>query len=194
MYASKKFSRTQAVYCARFTWRNVMLMVSANSQVNLDLYWRNQTFISRCDTDFDSMFLLIAMVMNLLCNGIMIFQRCSLLYIHFLNGIYFKKYLQSCVFFFVWRTFWRFCLCIIFCWQSGVTFPWLTLHVFGLVKEVNGWYSHNLVKLWISVVVWVFRVSFCGSYCLNVIVFLARGGTWSCEHTLFCTEIVKRHL
>ena len=37
-------------------------------------------------------------------------------------------------------------------------------------------------------------MSFCGLYCPNVIVFLACGGTWRCEHTLFCVEIVKRHL
>ena len=42
--------------------------------------------------------------------------------------------------------------------------------------------------------VWVVGVSFCWSYCPNVIVFLASGGTWRCEHTLFCVEIVKRHL
>ena len=41
--------------------------------------------------------------------------------------------------------------------------------------------------------VWVFGVSFCGSYCPNV-VFLACGGTWRCQYTLFCVEIVKRHL
>ena len=42
--------------------------------------------------------------------------------------------------------------------------------------------------------VWVFGVSFCGSYCPNVIVFLAFGGIWRCEHALLCVEIVKRHL
>ena len=36
--------------------------------------------------------------------------------------------------------------------------------------------------------------SFCGLYCPNVFVFLACGGTWRCEHTLFCVEIVKRHI
>ena len=30
----------------------------------------------------------------------------------------------------------------------------------------------------------VFEVSFCGLYCPNVIVFLACGGNWRCEHTL----------
>ena len=42
--------------------------------------------------------------------------------------------------------------------------------------------------------VWVFGESFCGLYCPNVFVFLAWGGTWRCEHTLFRVEIVKRHL
>ena len=37
-------------------------------------------------------------------------------------------------------------------------------------------------------------VRFCGWYCPNVIVFLACWGTWRCELTLFCVEIVKRHL
>ena len=42
--------------------------------------------------------------------------------------------------------------------------------------------------------VWVFGVSFCGWYCPNVSEVLACGGSWCCEDTLFCVEIVKRHL
>ena len=42
--------------------------------------------------------------------------------------------------------------------------------------------------------VWGFGVSFGGSYRPNVIAFLACGGTWRCEHTLFCVDIVKRHV
>ena len=37
-------------------------------------------------------------------------------------------------------------------------------------------------------------MSFCVLDCPNVIEFLACGGTWRCEHALFCVEIVKRHL
>ena len=37
-------------------------------------------------------------------------------------------------------------------------------------------------------------MSFCVLCCRNIIVFLACGGTRCCEHTLFCVEIVKRHL
>ena len=37
------------------------------------------------------------------------------------------------------------------------------------------------------------RESFCGLYC-HVSVFLAYGGTWHCEHTIFCFEIVKHHM
>ena len=40
----------------------------------------------------------------------------------------------------------------------------------------------------------VLGVSFCGWYCPNVIVLSVCGGTWRCEQTLFCVEIVKRHL
>ena len=41
--------------------------------------------------------------------------------------------------------------------------------------------------------VWGFWSEFFGLYCPNVTVFLVCGGTWRCEHTLFCMEIVKRH-
>ena len=39
-----------------------------------------------------------------------------------------------------------------------------------------------------------FGMSFCGLYCPNIIVFLACRGTWHCEHTLFCVEVVKHYL
>ena len=52
--------------------------------------------------------------------------------------------------------------------------------------------------MWRYVCLWfrsnVFGMSFCGLYCPNVIAFLACGGTWRCEHTLFCVDIVKRHV
>ena len=67
------------------------------------------------------------------------------------------------------------------------------------------WFSPNLLcNMYVTLCmpsfpVWVFGVCFCGSYCPNVIVFLVCGGTWRCEHTLFCmtlfcVEIVKHHL
>ena len=42
--------------------------------------------------------------------------------------------------------------------------------------------------------VWGFWSDFCGLHCPNVILFLACGGTWRCERTLFCDKIVERLL
>ena len=66
------------------------------------------------------------------------------------------------------------------------------LFFFYLCHFCSVWFKLNTIM--ISSLVWVFGVSFCWSYCPNGIVFLACGGTWRCENTLFCVEIVKRHL
>ena len=39
-----------------------------------------------------------------------------------------------------------------------------------------------------------FTTIFVGCTALMLLYFLACGGTWRCEQTLFCAKIVKRHL
>ena len=55
------------------------------------------------------------------------------------------------------------------------------------------WYVCNVMYAYVSRLGFL-GVSFCGLYCPNVIVFLACGGTWRCEHISLCVEIVNRHL